>query len=149
MKSAPFITNAIYLSGMLLYLVSLLLPAYSPLGAWNQSGWDALKFVLDIEFDAVKKINNFVQVLNFAILILSAMNNLLVVASIGLFPIRHYFNNNLWFKVLLIGGILSLAYVTVMLLMVEEIVLRYGFYLWGISIALIYVSFHPKLSSDK
>jgi len=149
MKSTPFIAKAIYLSGLVLYVVSLFLPAYSPLGVWNESGWDALKFVLSIDFNAVKQINSTIQVLNFAVLMLSAMNNVLVAISIGLFPIRRYFNNTGWFKILVIAGILSLVYVTIMLIMTEEIVLRYGFYVWCVSITLIYVSFHPKLSSGK
>ena len=98
MKLTRSITKTIYLSGLALYVVSLFLPAYSPLGIWNESGWDALKFVLNIDFNAVKQINSIVQVLNFAVLMLSALNSVLVVILIGLFPIRRYFNNKRWFK---------------------------------------------------
>ncbi len=149
MKLTRSIAKIIYLSGLALYVVSLFLPAYSPLGIWNESGWDALKFVLNIDFNAVKQINSIVQVLNFAVLMLSALNSVLVVILIGLFPIRRYFNNKRWFKIIVVAAILSLVYVTIMLIMAEEIVLRYGFYIWCVSITLIYASFHPKLSSSK
>ena len=140
--------KTIYLSGLFLYIASLFLPAYAPFGAWNQTGWEALRFIWHIDFSAVRQMNDAVQILNFTLFMLSAANNVFVVISMGLFPVRHRFNHQRGFKALLIAAVLSLIYVTAMLLMMEEVVLKVGFYVWCIGIMIIYVAFHPRLSNN-
>jgi len=44
----------IYILGLILFLVSLVAPAYSPYGAWNYTGWDAVNAALQLRPAAEK-----------------------------------------------------------------------------------------------
>jgi len=132
----------LYLSGLIMYIGALFLPAYSLFGSWNQTGWDALRFLLKIDFTAVARMQKTIEIVNFSVLVLSAVNNLFVVISPALFPRRHGLVRRRWFTTIMLIGILSLFYLTILFGLMEAITLQAGFWLWIVSILLIYLSFH-------
>ena len=130
----------IYLSGLIIYVAALFLPAYSVYGVMEQTGWETLQFLTRVDFSMIWKMKSLIELVNFSVLILSSVNNLFVIASPVLFPVRNILNRNTWFPALILTGILSLVYITIMFWMMDEIDLKAGFYLWCMAIAMVYLS---------
>lgn len=134
-------TNYIYLSGLAAYIVALFLPAWSVYGVMEQTGWETIRFLTRLDFSMVWKMKSLIEFVNFSVLILSAVNNVFVIASPLMFPFRNTLKRKTLFLILILTGVLSLVYITLMFWMMDEVHLKAGFYLWTIAIAMIYLSF--------
>lgn len=134
----------VYIAGLLLFLASLFAPAFSPYGALDYSGWDALHALLTLRPRLLLDSGRSGDVLAAAVIVLTGLNNLVAAISPLLFPLRRRLNRNRWFWT---GAGLLLGCAAATLIGTWHggfIRLRYGYYLWLLSLGLIYSAFLPS-----
>lgn len=135
----------VYATGLALFLASLVLPAYSPLGAVTYSGWDAVTALLSLRPRMLLDFGRARDIAAGAILAVSGLNTVFVFLSPLLFPVRRRFYRRSWFWLGVLAGMGSAVFTTGYLLKTGYLHLYYGYYLWLAAVALVYVSFSPRL----
>lgn len=135
----------IYILGLILFAICLVSPAYSPYGAWDYTGWQAVNAVLRLRPRMILDMTRPEDVIALTVIALSSLNSVFVAVSPLLFPLRRKFNRNRWFWALAVLGLASMVFIVLYMHHVGFIKVRYGYYLWLASLALVYLSFHPKL----
>jgi len=139
----------VYCAGLALFLVSLFLPAYSPLGAVDYTGWNALAALLSPRLYGLLDAASPDSMLAASVIVAAGLNNLLALLSPLLFPLRRHFYNWRWFRIgvalLLICALLAVPVV----LVTGFIRLRYGGYVWLLAIVLIALSLNAGSDTDK
>lgn len=136
----------LYIPGLILFLVSLFAPAYSPYGAWNYSGWEAVNAALQLRPRMLLDFGRVEDIIAIIVIAISALNSVFVVVSPLLFPFRRKFNRKRWFWICVLIGLTSVLFIVLYMNHAGFIQVRYGYYLWLASLALVYLSFHPALS---
>jgi hypothetical protein len=136
----------IYLLGFILFLVSLVAPAYSPFGAPDYSGWEAIKAVLGLRPRLLLDFGRPGDILAALVLAVSGLNSAFALLSPLFFPQRRRFNRSPWFWAWVAAGMASMVFNLLYLNHTGIIHIRYGYYLWMAAIALLYLAFSPRLS---
>lgn len=136
----------VYATGLALFLASLLAPAYSPLGAVQYSGWDAVTALLSLRPRMLLDFGRTRDIAAGAILLVSGLNTVFVFLSPLFYTARRRFYRNPWFRLWVLAGMGSAVFTTICLLQTGYLHLHYGYYLWLAAVALVYVSFSPRLS---
>jgi hypothetical protein len=135
----------IYLLGLILFLASLVSPAYSPLGAVTYNGWDAVTALLSLRPRMLLDFGRARDIAAAAILAVSGLNTVFVLLSPLFFPVRRHFFRKTWFWLGVLAGMGSAVFATGYLLQTGYLHLYYGYYLWLGAVTLVYVSFFPHL----
>lgn len=138
----------IYLLGLILFLASLVLPAYSPLGAVTYSGWDAVTALLSLRPRMLLDFGRVQDIATAAVLAASGLNTVFVILSPLLFPARRRFYRKPWFWLGVLACLGSAVFTTGYLLQTDYLHLYYGYYLWLAAVALVYVSFSPHIPAS-
>jgi len=136
----------IYILGLILFLVSLVAPAYSPYGAWNYTGWDAVNAALQLRPRMLLDFGRIEDIVAIIAIVVSGLNSVFVGISPLLFPFRRRFNRKYWFWSWVIAGLGCTVSIVVYMNHLGFIHILYGYYLWLTSLVLVYLSFHPSLS---
>jgi len=136
----------VYILGLTLFLVSLVAPAYNPFGAPDYSGWEAIRAVLGLRPRLLLDFGRPGDIFAAIVLTVSGLNSAFALASPLLFPQRRKFNRNPWFWAWVAAGMASMAFNLIYLNQTGFMHLRFGYYLWMAAIALLYLSFSPRLT---
>lgn len=132
----------VYCTGFILFLASLSLPAYSPLGAVDYTGWNALAALLSPGLYGLLDTAEPRGILAALVIVVAGLNNLLALLSPLLFPLCRRLPDGRWLRIgvalLLIGAVLAVPIV----LLTGFIQLRYGGCLWLLGIVLIELSLY-------
>ena len=136
----------IYILGLTLFLISLVAPAYSPFGAPDYSGWEAIRAVLGLRPRLLLDFGRPGDIFAALVLTVSGLNSAFALLSPLLFPQRRRINHRPWFWAWVSTGMASMAFNLFYLNHTGIIHIRYGYYLWMAAIALLYLSFSPRLS---
>lgn len=136
----------IYILGLTLFLISLVAPAYSPFGAPDYSGWEAIKAVLALRPRVLMDFGRSGDMIAIAIIAISGLNSAFALLSPLLFLLRSKFNRGPWFRVWVWVGLASMIFNVLYLNHAGFMHIRYGYYLWMVAVAVIYLSFSPRLS---
>ena len=136
----PRLSLRIYLSGITLFLASLFLPAYSPLGAVDYTGWNALAALLSPRLYGLLDAGRLRAVLVALVLVAAGLNNLLAFLSPLLFPLRRRFQRRRWFRISVALLLVCAVLAVLIILLTGFIRLRYGGCVWLLAIVLIDLS---------
>lgn len=136
----------IYLLGLILFLVSLIAPAYSPFGAPDYNGWEAIKAVLGLRPRLLLDFGRPGDIFAALVITVSGLNSAFALLSPLLFPQRRRFNRSPWFWAWVAAGMASMVFNLLYLNHTGIIHIRYGYYLWMAAVALLYLSFSPRLA---
>ena len=135
----------LYLLGLILFLVSLLAPAFSPFGAVDYNGAQALRAVLALRPRLLLDLGRSADQISLILLAGAALNSVFALLSPLLFAYRRRFQRRRVFWLGAGTGLLLMLLLSARLLTGGYLQLRYGYYCWLLSIALIYISFLPSL----
>ena len=136
----------LYITGLILFLVCLVSPAYSPYGAWDYSGLDAIKAALQLRPRVLLDLSRFEDAIALIGIAVSSVNSVFLAVSPLLFPVRRRFNHKPWFWIGVAAGITSIVAIALYMHATGFIKVRYGYYLWLAAVILVYLSFHPALN---
>ncbi len=101
----------IYTLGVTFFLISLVAPAYSPYGAWNYTGWEAVNAALQLRPRMLLDFGRLEDIIAIIVIAISGLNSVFVIASPLLFPIRRKFNHRRWFWGWVILGLASTVFI--------------------------------------
>jgi hypothetical protein len=135
----------VYILGVVLFLASLAAPAYSPFGGPDYSGWEAIKAVLGLRPRLLLDFGRPGDIFAALILTVSGLNSAFAFLSPLLFAHRRRFNRSPWFRAWVAVGMTSMVFNLIYLNLTGFMHLRYGYYLWMAAMALLYLSFSPRL----
>lgn len=138
----------LYILGLILFLASLFSPAYSPYGAWNYTGWEAVNAALQLRPRMLLDFGRVEDIIAIIVIAISALNSVFVVVSPLLFPFRRKINRKRWFWGWVTIGLSCTFFIIFYMHYVGFIHVLYGYYLWLASLVLVYLSFHPALSKQ-
>lgn len=130
----------IYFLGLALYLASLFLPAYSPLGAIDYTGWNALAALFSPRLFRLLDAARPHDIPAVLMIVAAALSNLLAILSPLLFALHRRFRHGRWLHISLALLLISVLFALSYTLYAGYIRLRYGSCLWLLGLILISLS---------